>query len=978
MEDSCGQQGTFGTTDDDGSCAVSAILLSVQKLIERQEYVETTLRDLVAAVERSTAAPQVASSDANPPEPTESAGLPFSRGALMPRTRSLDHLGPNVCKFRSSELCKFRSQEFSQINRLPRCDRGIPFLHPHSGKRTIVDAVGVALLLYDMVMIPYFFAWNIPRTPLQRVVDWIALGFWTLDIFISFHTGVELRGKVLMDRGVVCRSYIKGSLFPDLAVVLSDWIAASLYFMVSGSVGKWETIFSILRVLKLNRLMRVMSFLKRDRFSKLYDRVLLAAMLHGIGSTVELAIKLFLLVTGLLWWAHLGCCLWYVIARSAGEGSGWNAFLFEDGVYVGGASNGVWLVGMYWSISTMFAGASPYEPTSTIEFCFACTFVILGVLIGGLIISYLTKSTMSIILERSAERKKLKDVDRFLKQHEVVGRLAVGIHKQIKHQGVIQRTRDLSMKDVSALSGLTPKLRSELHYAICLRIFRRHPFFNVCIQLKASLMRQVSSFAVFSKAFRATDIVFMARSPAEAAYVVSHGSFTYAQTCRTFGTPLRIQSPSPIQSPNSSQSSGPSSSPSPSVRKAEIVVQGQWISELALWTTWSHQGTLEANGDSEVLEVSASSFQEVLAEQNHPEIETLVWHYTNAHIRAVHTEMHGALSDTDHVLGHEQLVFSTMPLDMRVLMSKPWLNLLRKKHGGLLFRKGAFEDLEEEVTLGNCDLVTDCGGRMLRVVPLVLLRILRGDGCVLVQLGKLDGDSFKATTKLPSLNMSAGELPHQTLRRLCRELTLPDTGISICNRKVTAKESNSLRYIVRTNYIETIFSAVISAGFDFGTPFPIVISSSNSHEDISAVVVPSASQASKALLCAWMQPRHFEDLSMKPGFLESLEQQFSPEWHQRHSKIVFKYDASPEVGQPVERWHMAAWKIQVAFRGRQERLVPLGMEAADEVAADLSATGCLGVVPRATETNVRGPDGSEQRMLDGIGWFVAEPVVAHP
>ena len=594
-----------------------------------------------------------------------------------------------------------------------------------------------------------------------------------------------------------------------------------------------DNLIGVLRILKFNRLLRVATFLTKSRLSQLHDQILLAAMWNGVGEVAEFSIKLFMLMTALLWIAHLGCCFWYTIADAAGNTSAWNTVLYDDAVTFHSVSNRMWIVGMYWAISTMFAGGSPYAPVTVFEYWYACSFVLLRVLMGGMLVTYLMQATMKILEQRRDASSKLKVLDKLFKQHhQVMGRVSILIHKHIKFHTATEITRQLSIDDVPASSTLPPTLRQEFFHLLCVRIFPRHSVSNVCIKLEASLLWDLSSEPVVFKSFCPGVCRLASRSKADTAYFVYHGPLTYSRSARE----QHKKKPTCM-----------------SVIDLEHVKPGQLISELALWIDWIRQGSLETSGTCELLEVSSSGFQALLHGGNHPIFHELAVHYCNALVRVVHTELQGTLSDTTHVLGHEHLVFSTMPLEMRFLLSKPWLDSLRSaKLGGVLFRKGAVQGLEHEVMEGKCDLVNDSGGGLLRVVPLVLLRLSRSDGYVLVQIAKMDGDPIVVSIKISALNTSAGEMPEQTLARLADELCLPNSAFAVYYHKVKAEDKALGRFVVRTNYIESTLYATLKPGYEFRSSAPFVLPRPQPQRTLTALVLLQGSNTSRALLCAWM------------------------------------------------------------------------------------------------------------------------------
>jgi len=174
------------------------------------------------------------------------------------------------------------------------------------------------------------------------------------------------------------------------------------------------------------------------------------------------------------------------------------------------------------------------------------------------------------------------------------------------------------------------------------------------------------------------------------------------------------------------------------------------------------------------------------------------------------TDLPGHDSDITSVLGHDSLIVRTMALELRVKCSKPTLAHVHPSHRS---------DLEREVFTGRCDLARNSKGKLLRTVPVVLFRLIRG-GRVLAQVAKLDGDAMAPAAGLPSLIMRGNELPSQTLRRLRAQLALPDSAVKVFHRHVNVIEKKADWYGISTKYIQTIFHANMHEDFDFKTSLP--------------------------------------------------------------------------------------------------------------------------------------------------------------
>lgn len=64
-------------------------------------------------------------------------------------------------------------------------------VHPSSMKRLAWDLMGMTLLCWDVLVIPFTQAFTPPETAFSRMMGFITMGFWSLDILASFLTGFQ-------------------------------------------------------------------------------------------------------------------------------------------------------------------------------------------------------------------------------------------------------------------------------------------------------------------------------------------------------------------------------------------------------------------------------------------------------------------------------------------------------------------------------------------------------------------------------------------------------------------------------------------------------------------------------------------------------------------------------------------------------------------------------------------------------------------
>lgn len=124
------------------------------------------------------------------------------------------------------------------------------------------------------------------------------------------------------------------------------------------------------------------------------------------------------------------------------------------------------------------------------------------------------------------------------------------------------------------------------------------------------------------------------------------------------------------------------------------------------------------------------------------------------------------------------------------------------------FRSFRLPSLQKEVKERMCVLLIDGDGQPLRVVTVVALRLVRDDGRVLAQLGKLRGGTVQMSCAFPGVLLKEGELPTDGKERLLQsELATLKSGVVIKGVDTVKERKYSNKHNVNTEYIRYVYSA---------------------------------------------------------------------------------------------------------------------------------------------------------------------------
>jgi len=565
------------------------------------------------------------------------------------------------------------------------------------------------------------------------------------------------------------------------------------------------------------------------------------------------------LVFEIIWVNHFGCCMWYMIADTA-----LNNWYQDHGIDRNDATE--YLLGFYWSTSTMIAGESVMTPTSTGELVTTNIFLLFGFIFSSVLISSLATTLIDFTMSNKEPKEKLKTLRQFLYQHSVRAELGMPIEKQVLDR--MSTVKRLSEKDVSALSFLSPLIRAELYSTIYGSSITSLQFIRTCNALDHSFVRDVCFHAMFHATHEPGDQVLQPCTDAVGAHVVYWGSLEY----------MAVAGPTHTQHFDG-DGRARAQTPRPS-KFMEVVGPGRYISELALWAHWRYRGWMEAATPCEVLTIQAESFLSLLSQRS--DLLQIAQDYSVVLCGAIAPDE--ALSDLQPV-DHESALMA-MPTESRAIMSNAALQVLSNANALRRSRKSP-QELADEVQMGKCDLILTSTEKekVLRLVSVVAIRIRRkGDKKLLAQIGAWDSVAGSTTAQcaLPGTKVRHGETPTSALERLIKaQLALFSQGLILASGQEEFVETRpSDAYGLPTKYLRTVFEAELEAPQAQHAPVQALDRSqttSDRHLRVQdhhhrAAACPMTSHEAfllakdnaangRCVICSWLPPNDFDTLS---------------------------------------------------------------------------------------------------------------------
>lgn len=453
-------------------------------------------------------------------------------------------------------------------------------VHPTARRRFLWDIAGILIMLYDTVTIPLQ-VFDLHGTDETYILGKVSMGYWTIDIPLSFFVGYFQKGILEMRPSRIAARYMSTWMPLDVSIVLLDWTVQILTAGDSEGVGAKST--HLARVSRTLRAMRILRSLRLLRLLKL--RHLMDEIQDRINSEyVHVVLRIVKLIIAIAMLNHFIACLWYKI----GSSDGW----VEENGQEDASVEYLYTSSLHWSLTQFTPASMEIVPTNTMERTFAVIVLLFAMIIFSSFVSSIT-TTMTHLGNLSAQLGKTKQFNKlrwYLRDHGVTTVLAVRIQKYLESAVKDSKGR-VKESDVELLDMLSVPLRMELRHIIISPTITVHPFFRGYGDTSLQAMRQVCHAATSEAMVWYGDLMFTANEVAKRMYFLTRGRLAYAAMHRA------------------------ESGETGNVMDVKLVEPGRWVCELALWFQWTHKGELYGVKHSDLILVEAERFMQVTANQ---------------------------------------------------------------------------------------------------------------------------------------------------------------------------------------------------------------------------------------------------------------------------------------------------------------------------------------------------------------------------
>eukprot|EP00928_Gymnodinium_smaydae_P074380 TRINITY_DN5743_c0_g2_i1.p1 TRINITY_DN5743_c0_g2~~TRINITY_DN5743_c0_g2_i1.p1 ORF type:complete len:880 (+),score=130.73 TRINITY_DN5743_c0_g2_i1:114-2642(+) len=462
----------------------------------------------------------------------------------------------------SSEAARRRGDGFRLSQLIPMLEEYV-VLDPSSSSRMCWAAVGLTLLLFDVVMLPLQAIHTFED--LTWIMGWISLVFWSLDMILQFFTAVYVNSELVRKLRFIAYAYARSWFLFDALLVVPSWLNVV--------VGVGSQSFSGLTYLRFLRFLRLLRIAKFER--------MLSEMLAAINSPVLLlVVGMVKLMFSLGLISHVNACIWFWIGDNGSNG--WTSAYSEfDPLYK-------YLTAVHWAF-TQFQGTSEIVPGRTSsERCYAALTVFASMLILSTFVSSLTNMMMQLQTLHAERNHQQRCVRSFLCAHNLSTQISVRVRKYLEWKHTMNNKH---AHDVEVYNILPLQITLDLQMEVNRPALTSHVFFARFVEIYPRLSRRLCLEALVQLVPAPDELVFSTMESCYHMYFVCAGNLEY---CRK-----RIGKRGEVD-----------------IWSREIVTCGHFMSEPAMWMRWQHRGDLLVLNFASILSLKTVEFERTIS--THP------------------------------------------------------------------------------------------------------------------------------------------------------------------------------------------------------------------------------------------------------------------------------------------------------------------------------------------------------------------------
>lgn len=456
-------------------------------------------------------------------------------------------------------------------------------MHPSSPKRLMWVSLGVAMITYDLIMLPMG-AFDLP---FDMVTDFFAFAIsvlWTIDLFLNFITGFHLKGGSLeMRPRKTALHYLQTWFIVDCVLVSIDWIVIAVDALIHNGDGGGRSGAGSARLVKSVRAMRILRSIRLLRVAKLPSVFKDLSISMGRSEYAGLVFGIFKHLSSILIVNHLIACVWFFIGK---DSSGW----VKEYTAADASWQDQYLISLHWSLCQLTPAPSAIQPTNFVERLYTVTVIVFALITFSSFVSSITNLMNQRRMLKSHEAKQFAKLEHYLHDNHISFHLASRVRRFLEHS-VVEAKRKPHETNVELIPKLSEPLKQELHLEVHGPVVSKHPFFFNYMHLNLPAMKKLCHMCIHEVNLSMDDILYNSGELAKGMYFLTRGKLEYTRSCDDHHTVLYGDD---------------------DCDDDRVPVCSNWCSEMVLWTPWEHRGMMKAQAQSSLTTITFEDFHNVI------------------------------------------------------------------------------------------------------------------------------------------------------------------------------------------------------------------------------------------------------------------------------------------------------------------------------------------------------------------------------
>lgn len=445
---------------------------------------------------------------------------------------------------------------------------------------------------------------------IMKVIEMCVGLYWTLDIVVTFRTGMYKNMDLISSPTLIAKKYFQGWFFFDVSLVILGWIGLALDLYGQDFVKEW-------------RLARYLRMLRCAKLDQVQQKLLVAVS----SDCMVLVVKVSLYVAWIVLWVHTSACAWYLVGTRNDEG-----WVRQNGVPE--TLPGNYVVSVHWAIAQMQGNIDVFPGVLVPEErAFAALHILVSVIALATFVSKLTTAMQARDANHAIKNREVNLARTFCKGHQISTPLSQRVTQYIEWKQQVNTAGGEHETDLMAILPLD--LRRSLLDEVRSPMLLLHVIFLAFQTSHWRFFRCLSADSLVSESYLPGVNIFSFGVVCERMYFITHGHTNYLHY-----NPLLQALTQNQNQRNMANLISIGYGQDTEVRenllkhfKPRKVTKETCLCEATLWTHWVHAGDCTSGTHLSLLSLGNTLFESLL--NSYPSVQADMRAHSERFVNAV-------------------------------------------------------------------------------------------------------------------------------------------------------------------------------------------------------------------------------------------------------------------------------------------------------------------------------------------------------